>query len=269
MKTALVTGISGQDGSYLAEHLLDEGYRVFGLIRQTSAHSLGRVGHLSETRGVPEWRPSRPELAHQRDGRGSARRGLQPRGAVVRPRFILATGLDGGVHGSRSHANPRVDPSRQSQDSLLPGVFFGDVRKGRERPAERRYEISPAKPLWRRQAVRPLDHRQLSRVLRDFCGFRNPLQPRVAPPGARVRHSQDHARRGADRRRKAEGVEARQSRRSARLGLYRRLREGDASDAATERPQRLRDRNGRDAHGARVPGACFFRGRSGLAKSTS
>jgi len=48
MKTALVTGISGQDGSYLAEHLLDEGYRVFGLIRQTSAHSLGRVGHLRE-----------------------------------------------------------------------------------------------------------------------------------------------------------------------------------------------------------------------------
>src|SRR5215467_14402219 len=48
MKTALVTGVSGQDGSYLAEHLLDEGYRVFGLIRQTSAHSLGRVGHLSE-----------------------------------------------------------------------------------------------------------------------------------------------------------------------------------------------------------------------------
>jgi GDPmannose 4,6-dehydratase len=48
MKTALVTGISGQDGSYLAEHLLDEGYRVYGLIRQTSAHSLGRVGHLSE-----------------------------------------------------------------------------------------------------------------------------------------------------------------------------------------------------------------------------
>jgi len=48
MKTALVTGISGQDGSYLAEHLLEEGYRVFGLIRQTSAHSLGRVGHLRE-----------------------------------------------------------------------------------------------------------------------------------------------------------------------------------------------------------------------------
>jgi GDPmannose 4,6-dehydratase len=48
MKTALVTGISGQDGSYLAEHLLDEGYRVYGLIRQTSAHSLGRVGHLRD-----------------------------------------------------------------------------------------------------------------------------------------------------------------------------------------------------------------------------
>jgi GDPmannose 4,6-dehydratase len=48
MKTAFVTGISGQDGSYLAEHLLDEGYKVCGLIRQTSAHSLGRVGHLRD-----------------------------------------------------------------------------------------------------------------------------------------------------------------------------------------------------------------------------
>ena len=36
MKTALVTGITGQDGSYLAELLLDKGYRVVGLKRRTS-----------------------------------------------------------------------------------------------------------------------------------------------------------------------------------------------------------------------------------------
>ncbi|HMA18223.1 MAG TPA: GDP-mannose 4,6-dehydratase, partial [Thermoanaerobaculia bacterium] len=35
MKTALVTGINGQDGSYLAEHLLEQGYRVYGLVRRT------------------------------------------------------------------------------------------------------------------------------------------------------------------------------------------------------------------------------------------
>ena len=34
MKTALITGISGQDGSYLAEYLLDLGYKVYGLVRR-------------------------------------------------------------------------------------------------------------------------------------------------------------------------------------------------------------------------------------------
>ena len=49
MRTALVTGISGQDGSYLAEHLLDEGYRVYGLIRRTSGPNLNRIAaHLRE-----------------------------------------------------------------------------------------------------------------------------------------------------------------------------------------------------------------------------
>ena len=36
MKTALITGVSGQDGSYLAELLLDKGYDVHGLVRRTS-----------------------------------------------------------------------------------------------------------------------------------------------------------------------------------------------------------------------------------------
>ena len=48
MKTALITGITGQDGSYLAEHLLDEGYRVYGLVRQTSVRNLERIIHLAD-----------------------------------------------------------------------------------------------------------------------------------------------------------------------------------------------------------------------------
>jgi GDPmannose 4,6-dehydratase len=45
-KTALITGITGQDGSYLAEFLLDQGYRVVGMMRRTSTETVGRVAHL-------------------------------------------------------------------------------------------------------------------------------------------------------------------------------------------------------------------------------
>lgn len=43
---ALITGITGQDGSYLAEHLLCMGYDVFGLKRRTSTYNLGRIDYL-------------------------------------------------------------------------------------------------------------------------------------------------------------------------------------------------------------------------------
>ena len=48
MKSALVTGISGQDGSYLAEHLLSLGYNVYGLVRRTSVRNLDRIAHLRD-----------------------------------------------------------------------------------------------------------------------------------------------------------------------------------------------------------------------------
>jgi len=45
-KRALITGITGQDGSYLAELLLEKGYEVFGAVRRTSAPTLWRIEHL-------------------------------------------------------------------------------------------------------------------------------------------------------------------------------------------------------------------------------
>ncbi len=45
-KKALITGITGQDGSYLAELLLDKGYEVHGIIRRSSIHSTERIDHL-------------------------------------------------------------------------------------------------------------------------------------------------------------------------------------------------------------------------------
>lgn len=45
-KRALITGITGQDGSYLAEHLLDMGYEVYGMVRRSSTETSGRIEHL-------------------------------------------------------------------------------------------------------------------------------------------------------------------------------------------------------------------------------
>ena len=49
MKTALITGVTGQDGSYLAEFLLEKGYKVVGLVRRSSATNLSRIHPLLES----------------------------------------------------------------------------------------------------------------------------------------------------------------------------------------------------------------------------
>jgi len=56
MKKALITGITGQDGSYLAEFLLDKGYEVHGTKRRSSLFNTQRVDHIYED----------PHVEHQR-----------------------------------------------------------------------------------------------------------------------------------------------------------------------------------------------------------
>lgn len=46
VKTALITGITGQDGSYLAELLLEKGYEVHGIVRRSSSFNTGRIDHI-------------------------------------------------------------------------------------------------------------------------------------------------------------------------------------------------------------------------------
>lgn len=46
-KKALITGLTGQDGSYLAELLITKGYQVFGLVRRSSSSNISRISHLS------------------------------------------------------------------------------------------------------------------------------------------------------------------------------------------------------------------------------
>jgi GDPmannose 4,6-dehydratase len=48
MKTALITGITGQDGSYLAEFLLAKGYTVYGMVRRSSSINYDRISHIQD-----------------------------------------------------------------------------------------------------------------------------------------------------------------------------------------------------------------------------
>jgi GDPmannose 4,6-dehydratase len=47
-KRALITGVTGQDGSYLAELLLDEGYEVIGMVRRSSTVTFERIAHIED-----------------------------------------------------------------------------------------------------------------------------------------------------------------------------------------------------------------------------
>ena len=56
MKKALMTGITGQDGSYLAEFLLSKGYEVHGIIRRASTFNTGRIDHIYSDPHEPQTR---------------------------------------------------------------------------------------------------------------------------------------------------------------------------------------------------------------------
>jgi GDPmannose 4,6-dehydratase len=53
-KKALITGITGQDGSYLAEFLLNKGYQIYGIIRRSSSFNTGRIDHIYQDPHEPD-----------------------------------------------------------------------------------------------------------------------------------------------------------------------------------------------------------------------
>ena len=184
-KTALITGITGQDGSYLAELLLEKGYRVVGMTRRTSTEVHERIEHIvddveivsgdlldqsSITSIVNEVRPDEIyNLAAQSFVPASW---SQP---VLTGEFT-ALGVTRVLEAIR-----QVD----SGDSFLSSLELGDVRQGRRDAAERDDAVLSAQPVRRRESLRPLDHRELSRIVRALCLQRNLLQPRVARAAAK------------------------------------------------------------------------------------
>ena len=66
-KVALITGITGQDGSYLAEFLIDKGYEVHGLLRRSSSFNTGRIEHLYLDEWVRDMKKARLVNLHWAD----------------------------------------------------------------------------------------------------------------------------------------------------------------------------------------------------------
>ena len=67
MKKALITGITGQDGSYLAEFLIEKGYEVHGIIRKSSSFNTSRIEHLYIDKLIEDLHSKRSLTLHYGD----------------------------------------------------------------------------------------------------------------------------------------------------------------------------------------------------------
>ena len=163
-KVALITGITGQDGAYLAEFLLDKGYEVHGIKRRSSLFNTDRIDHLYQDPHVDDrqLRPAlrRPDRLHQPDPHhpaGAAGRDLQPGGAEPRGGVLRGARIHRQCRCARHAAPARGDPHPRAgeEDPLLPGLDLGAVRQGAGDPAEGDHAVLPALALRRAPSSTP------------------------------------------------------------------------------------------------------------------
>ena len=162
VKRALITGITGQDGSYLAELLLNKGYEVHGIIRRASTFNTRRIDHLYVD---PHVAGARLFLHYGELIDGSRLSALL---SQIQPDEVYHLAAQSHVRvsfdepeytcGNNGIGNDPAaggDPATRSGVSLLPGVEFRDVRF-LTAASERGHAVSPAFTLWHLEALRVL-----------------------------------------------------------------------------------------------------------------
>ena len=153
MPKALITGITGQDGSYLAEFLLGGGYEVIGMVRRTSTTNFDRIRDFQDRVTIVQGdlldqvslinllQEHRPEEVYNLAARASCQQALRNR--------CLPVSLLRWRHphsGCCSHRGP-LDP-------FLPGVQFRDVRQGAGSATARDHAVLSAQPTaWPRSTA--------------------------------------------------------------------------------------------------------------------
>ena len=169
---ALITGITGQDGLYLAELLLAKGYDVYGLIRGQNNPKRDLVEQT-----VPGRHAASPATCTDLSSLMRALRDAEPDevynlGAIS---FVAYSWENARAHQRRSpgmgvlnmlEAIRLYAGDDPATGALLPGVELGDVRQGAGGPAARDDAAVAALAVRRGQGLRPLHDDQLPRVLR-------------------------------------------------------------------------------------------------------
>ena len=205
-KSALITGITGQDGSYLAEFLLTKGYKVFGLVRRNSTIHFERLAHIQDQIELlpGDLLDQNSLITAIQQSQPSEVYNLASQSFV--PDLVEPARAYRGIHRAGRHTNAGSDSRDQSADSFLSGLVERDVRDDSGDAAERKHPFLPAQPLRRRQTLLALDHGQLSRELRSFRLLGNPFQSRVAPARIGVCNPQSEPRGGAHQARTAKAT---------------------------------------------------------------
>ncbi len=218
-KRALITGITGQDGAYLAEFLLKRGYQVHGMVRRSSSENFERIGHLRDTIQL-----------HQAD--------LLDQFSIVRlvdevqphhlynlaaqsfvPTSFEQPLLTGEFTALGSHARAGGRADGRSLDPCLPGQQQRDVRIVSAR--SRRRETTPFWPRSPYGVAKVYGHwitvnYRESYDLFACSGILFNHESPLARQG--IRDAQDHRCRGPHQARLAEETQARQSRRACATG---------------------------------------------------
>ena len=185
MPTALITGVGGQDGSYLSEFLLDKGYRVVGTVPDDDPVNIDRIRHLLDRIEVVQDDLLNQERIESDLSRTPTRRSVQLR-CQLGPRGIVPAAHP-GHHGARDgrHADPRGDPEGHPEGPVLPGLQQRDLRETGRGSAIGDDTLPPAQPVRRLESVRSPDDDDVPRKLR-------PVSP--APASFTTTKARDAAR---------------------------------------------------------------------------
>ena len=199
-RRALITGITGQDGSYLAEFLLAKGYEVHGAVRRVALED-------------PEHRLVRLSAVRDRVVLHAA--SLESFASVYQ--LVAKVAPDECYHlAAQSFVSYSFDDEFSTLNTNINGTHFllsavkdlapkcrfyfaGSSEmfgKAEEIPQTERHALPPALELWHQQGLRFRADAQLSRSLWAACQQRHSVQPRVAAPRLRICHPKNHVRRG-------------------------------------------------------------------------
>lgn len=176
-RIALITGITGQDGSYLADFLLSQGYQVVGMVRRSSTETFDRIRHIQDDIEIVQGdlldqvslvaivREHKPTEVYN-----LAAQSFMPT-SWKQPALtgeFTALGVTRMLEAVRL-VNPAIRFYQASSSEM-----FGKVQ---EAPQTEKTSFYPRNPYGVAKGVWSLDHRQLSRKLQFVCLLRHPVQP--------------------------------------------------------------------------------------------